>query len=71
MFDDQKTIKEVLAKATNIYSIEGDERVMLVYQDDRLYHNTPGDSLVFKPIADVKHIVYIDELNAWQVTWTV
>ncbi len=71
MFDDQKTIKQILTKAENIYSVEDDKRVMLVYQDDRLYHNTPLDDLAFKPITDVKHIVYIAELNAWQVTWTV
>lgn len=71
MFDDQETIKQILSQAENIYSIEGNERIMLVYQDDRLYQNAPLGGLAFKPIADVNHVVYVEALNAWQVTWTV
>ena len=71
MFNDQETIKQVLSQAENIYSIENNERVMLVYQDDRLYHTSPGGGLAFKPISDAQSIVHIEVLNAWQVTWTV
>ncbi len=71
MFNDQKTIKKVLTEAVNIYSIEGDKRVRLVYQDDRFYLNITNDNLAFKPVSDVRRIVYVEALNAWEVVWKV
>lgn len=72
MVDDQKTIKQILSQAENIYSFEDDEQVMLVYEDDKLIADFADFAgLVHKPVIDVKHIIYIESLHAWEVFWKV
>ncbi len=68
MFDDQKTIKQILSQAENIYSLEGNNRIVLVYQDERLYTSGPF-GLSYKPLSDIAEIVHNADLQAYEVFW--
>ncbi len=72
MISDQKTIKMVLKYTKDIFCYDiGDEKVMLVYDNDKLVRISPFGGLAHKLLSDIKLITFHCSLKAWEVIWKV